>query len=226
MDRTLEALALASLDHQILIKRLASVWCRFYGNSAPTSGQDILDWVREEFGDVVRKGQEKAIRLALNGEVKRQLAIRRRRKQSRAAEDVLELEVRDGRRQRALLESILGAPRKWVSPLRTAPGVYTQYGIYSGLVAAIIPTNIRLRTLKSPSLLIYRQPGDHARSHWIPGTITTLTAAIVWLIPNKAHPLIKMDGVRVQHDGRYKKLRITLPDGNIKSFKWRRLREG
>lgn len=226
MDRTLEALALASLDTHVLIKRLASIWCQHYGNSSPTSGQDILDWVREEFGEVVKKSQERPLRLALTNEVKRQLAVRARRRKRRRGQDVLELDIHDGARTHALLEQVLGAPRKWVSSNRTAPGAYAKYCISSGLVAAIIPTTFQLRTLKAPSLLIYRQPGDRARSHWIPGSISSLTMALVWLIPEQAHHLIDREGVRVEHDGKHKKVKVIQPDGHIKSFAWRKVREG
>lgn len=226
MLHPLEALALASLREPVLVKKLAAVWITYFGNSAPTSGQDILDWVREEFGDVLKKGKERAIRLALGNEVKRQLAIRKRRKKARAGVDVLELSIRDGARQRALLEHVLGAPRKWVSPSRTAPGAYSQYVITSGIVAALIPTNIRLRALKAPSLLVYRQPSDRARSHLIPGTVSTLTMALVWLIPEKAHRLIRQAGVRVEHDGKHKQVKVIYPEGHIKRFAWRKVREG
>src|ERR1041385_526461 len=109
MLQPLEALALASLRDPILVKKRAAVWISYYGNSSPTSGQDILDWVREEFGDVILRGKERAIRLALGNEVKRQLAIRKRRKKDRAGVDVLTLPVTDGARQRALLDRVLGA---------------------------------------------------------------------------------------------------------------------
>jgi hypothetical protein len=226
MLHPLDALALASLDEGVLVKKLAALWCQHYGNSAPTSGADILDWVREDYGDILKKGRDRALGLALGAEVKRQLAVRKRRKESQAGQDILELPITDGARQRALLERVLGAPRKWVSKLRTAPGAYSNYCITSGLVAALIPTNFRLRALRAPSLLVYRQPGDRARSYLVPGGLTTLSDVLVWLIPEKLHHAIKLGQVRVEHDGRTKKVRATYADGSVKLFSWRKVRNG
>ncbi len=222
----LDAIALASLREPILVKKLAALWCRQYGNSAPTSGPDILDWIKEEYGDVLRKGREKAVGLALGNEVKRQLAIRRRRKEAKTYCDMLELDIDDPVRRAFLLTRVLGAPRKWLSPRRMASGAYLENCITSGLVAALIPTNYRLRRLDSPALLVYRQTGDRPRSHWVPGGFRTLSHALIWLIPEKAHRYVKMDGVRVEHDGKHKKVRLTLPDGTIKKFRWRKVGEG
>jgi hypothetical protein len=225
MLHPLEALALASLPEPILVKKLAALWCSHYGNSAPTSGADILQWVLEDFGEVVKKSREKAIRLALGQEVKRQVAIRKRRAARKAGEDILELDPRDGKRLKSLLDSILGAPRKWVSPLRTGTGAYAQFCITSGLVAALIPTTIRLRALKAPSLLVYRQPGDRARSYWVPGNISRIDNVLLWLIPQRLHQPIKQGLVRVEHDGRHKKVRAISTDGSVKLVSWRKLRE-
>jgi len=224
MLHPLEALALASLDEGVLVKKLAALWCSHYGNAAPTSGADILQWVKEDFGEVVKKGREKAVRLALGSEVKRQVAIRKRRRQRTAGEDLLELKPRDGKRIKALLDSILGQPRKWVSPLRTGTGAYAQSCFTSGLVAALIPTTIRLRALKSPSLLVYRQPGDRARSYWVPGDIPRIDNVLLWLIPQKLHQSIKKGLVRVEHDGRHKKARAIGVDGSVSLVSWRKVK--
>ena len=225
MLHPLDAIALASMPEKVLVKKLAALWCRHYGNSAPTSGPDILVWVREDYGDVLKKGRERAMGLALGSEVKQQLAVRKRRKQRLAKQDPLELPIADGARQRILLETILGAPRKWMSPIRTAPGAYTNYCINSGLVAAIIPTTIRLRAFRGPSLLVYRQRGDRVRSYWIPGDFATLADVLVWLIPEKLHHPLKTGQVKVEHDGKRKKVRATFADGSVKLFAWRKVRE-
>ena len=226
MLQPLDAIALASLREHVLVRRLAALWCRTYGNSAPTSGPDILNWVKEEYGDVLRKGREKAVGLALGNEVKRQLAIRKRRKEAATYIDMLELHFDDPVRRAFLLTEILGAPRRWLAPRRMASGAYLNNVVTSGLVAALIPTNIRLRRIDQPAVLVYRQLGDKPRSHWVPGGFRTLSDALIWLIPKKAHQYIKMEGVRVEHDGKHKKVRLTLPDGTIKKFAWRKIGEG
>ena len=227
MLHPLDAIALASLDEGVLVKKLAALWCRHWGNSAPTSGPDILDWVREDYGDLLKKGRDRAIGLALGAEVKRQLAVRKRRKEAlEATADVLRYDLNSEIRNRDLLDRVLGAPRKWISQMRTAPGAYANYCITSGLVAALIPTTFRLRALRAPALMVYRQPGDRARSYLVPGGLTTLTDVLIWLIPEKAHRYVKTPGVRVEHDGKRKKVRLILPDGSIKKMGWRKVREG
>jgi hypothetical protein len=228
MLHPLDAIALASLRESVLVKKLAALWCRQYGNSAPTSGADILAWVKEEYGDVLRKGRTKAVGLALGNEVKRQLAVRKRRKEVADRFDHLELPASEDAmtRRLILLHTILGPPRKWIAPRRFGAGAYNIHCINSGLVAGLIPTNIKLRRVVSPTLLVYRQSGDRPRSYWVPGGFRTLSDALVWLIPEKAHRYVKMDGVRVEHDGRHKKVRLTLPDGTIKKFGWRKIGEG
>jgi len=223
MLHPLDGLALAGLPEDILVKKLAAIWCARFGNSAPTSGGDILTWVREEYGPVAPKGRTRAVSHALGSEVKRQLAIRRRRKKTRAVIDVLELDIDDGRRRMVLLEVGLGAPRKWVSPLRTGTGAYTQNIITSGLMAAIIPTTIRLRGLKSPSLLVYRQPSDVARSVWVPNNLD-IAGCLVWLMPERVQQAVKT-GARAEHDGRLKKIRCFYTDGTVKLYPWRKIKE-
>jgi len=206
----------------VLVKKLAALWCQQFGNTAP-SGGDVLAWVKDEFGPVAPKGRQKAVSYALGSEVKRQLAVRKRRKESRRGQDPLELEIGDGHRQRLLLEGILGAPRKWVSPLRTGTGAYHQYTITSGLVAAIIPTTIKLRAMKAPSLLVYRQPGDTARSYWVPNDLD-IAGCLVWLLPDRVQQEVKTGRARAELDGRLKKVRCISTDGTVTMFPWRKLR--
>jgi hypothetical protein len=223
MLHPLDAIALACLSERILVKKLAAIWCRNYG-AVPIAGEDILSWVREEYGSVLKKGQDRTIKLALESEVKHQLAIRKRRQQQLCGVDILECELNGYERNQYLLEQVLGAPRKWLSPKRTAPGAYARYCINSGLVAAIIPTMFKLRNFKGQSLLVYRQSGDRARSYWVPNNLATLDAVFVWLIPEKLHQLMKTGQVRVEHDGRGKKVRAMFPDGSVKLFSWRKVR--
>lgn len=226
MLQPLDAIALAALRESVLVKRLAAIWCRHYGNSAPTTGGDVLAWAKSEYGNVLRKGRAQAVGLSLGNEVKRQLAKRRRRKEAAAFTDMLTLALDDPVRRAALLTRILGSPRRWVAPRRMAHGAYLSNCINSGLVAALIPTNITLRRINRPAVLVYRQTGDRTRSYWVPGGFRTLSDALIWLIPKKAHRYLKMDGVRVEHDGKHKKVRLTLPDGTIKKFAWRKIGEG
>jgi hypothetical protein len=222
MVHPLEGLALAGLSELVLVKKLAALWCRHFGNTAP-SGGDVLAWIKEEYGPVAPKGRARAVSFALGSEVKRQLAVRKRRKEARAPKDILELEMGDGWRQRKLLEGILGQPRKWVSPLRTSAGAYTQYTITSGLVAAIIPTSIILRAIRAPSLLVYRQPGDTARSYWVPNDLD-IAGCLVWLMPDRVQQDIKAGRAWAAHDGRLKRVRCTYTDGTVKTYPWRKLR--
>lgn len=222
MVQPLEGLALAGLPEDVLIKKLAALWCLHFGNSSP-SGGDVIAWVKEEFGPVAPKGRQKAIGRALGTEVKRQLAIRKRRREARRGQDPLELAIGNGIRQRKLLDSVLGPPRRWVSPLRTSPGAYSHYTVTGGLVAAIIPTNIRIRSIKSPSLLVYRQPGDTARSYWVPNGLD-IAGCLVWLMPDRVQQDVKIGRARAEHDGRLKKVRCVYTDSTVKVFPWRKLR--
>lgn len=225
MVQPLDALALAVLPEPVLIKKLASLWCQHYGNSAPTSGGDIYDWAVEEYGPIVKKPRERAIKLALGTEVKAQLAARKRRRQQKAAKDPLSFPIKSEQRRLAIVERMLGAPRRWVGVARTAPAPYSQYCITSGLVAALIHTNFKTRGLDCPTLLVYRQPGDIARSYWVPGSLTTLSDVLLWLIPKEAHQAVRAPGGRVEHDGRRKKARVFFPDGTVKTYAWRKLKE-
>lgn len=225
MVQPLDALALATLSEPILVKKLAALWIKSYGNSAPTSGDDIYAWLVEEYGPVTKKSRERAVKLALGREVKQQLAIRKRRRRARPPKDELSLPIKSEGRQRAIVERMLGAPRKWVSPLRTGPAPYEQFCITSGLAAALIHTNFKTRGLDYPTLLVYRQAGDIPRSHWVPGSLRTLADVLLWLIPKDAHHAITKGGARVEHDGRRKKAIVSYLDGTIKTFAWRKIKE-
>lgn len=223
--KTLDALVLASLPEGPQIQRLAALWCRAYRDRYPLSKDEVMKWVDVEFGPVIDAERRAQIERKLLDEVKRQIRVRGRRRDVAKKFDPLTEEFGADARVGALLQSRLGPARSWVSQRRLAnPSVcsYIDSGFFSGLVAGLIPVEMKLRRITNPCLLVYRQGFQEPRSYWVPGYITSVPEAFIWLIPPEAAEFLQLEGTRVEHDGEAQAVRLITQFGS-KTLPWRKL---
>ena len=223
--RTLDALALACLPEVALVQRIAALWCRESDEHYPESRDDLMTWVDKEFGPVINDEHRRLISRELMDEVKRQLHLRRQRRRRDHKIDPLTVPLDDDLRLGALLNSRLGPARSWVSRHRLIDAGWFHYidgAVYSGLVAGLIPTQMRLRRFLNPCLLVYRQGFNEARSYWVPGHILTVPDAFIWVIPPEAAEFLQLEGTRVEHDGDAQAVTLFTPFGS-KVLPWRSL---
>lgn len=230
--KPLDALGLAILDEPAQICCLAAIWCRAFNGRAPTSKVEIIRWVKREYGPIFDSKQRDHIALRLIDEVKQQLRLRARRKRSEGSSDVLLTPVGSNARIGALLQSRLGPARVWVRRQTIAKNpqpwndneecLYISAGFFSGLVAGLIPIQMSLRRIINPCLLVYRRGFDEPQSYWVPGTITTVADAFIWVIPPEAHEFLELEGTRVEHDGKAQAIRLHTQFGS-KTIPWRAL---
>ena len=229
--RTLDALVLASLSEHAQIQRIAALWCHAFKDRYPGSKGEVVDWVKQEFGPVIEQERTEQIALRLIEEVKRQIRLRTRRKRLRKPQDPLEAELGSPLRLGKLLNSRLGPARLWIGQQRifkayngwTADqSIYIDAGFYSGLIAGLIPVQMRLRRISNPNLLVYRQGQKAAQSYWVPGHITTVADAFIWVIPPEAAEFLELEGSRVEHDGEAQAIRLHTQFGS-KTLPWRAL---
>lgn len=213
------------MDTDAQVKRIAALWCREFDNAVPSSSPFVTRWVKQNYGPVLDKEKIDYITRRLGDEIKQQIRLRMRRKKNRPEE--LGPRTRD-QRVAAVLQSVLGPARLWVSKHRLS-GLHTeecQYiggAVLSGLTAGIIPVTMRLRRITDPNLLVYREKDCEPKSYWIPGSVTDVAAALVWLIPPEVQEFLSLEGVRVKHDGEEQAVRLTTPYGE-KLIPWRGLR--
>ncbi|MGE3483514.1 MAG: hypothetical protein AB7L09_02160 [Nitrospira sp.] len=225
-NQLLDALALSTLDEPALIKRVAAIWCR-QENRIPYNASEVAKWVKREFGPLVDKHRQEGIAKALADECKLQLRIRRRRaKRDAESLDPCTTPAGSGVRLARLLNSRLGPARRWLSQNRMyspeSPCAYIDGDVHSGLVAALVPVKMRLRSIHNPNILVYRQGWAEPRTTFVPGHITTVADAFFWLIPPAAQAFVSMPEVRVEHDGDEQAVRLVTPWGT-KTLAWRGL---
>lgn len=228
VTKPLDALGLAILDEHALIPRLAAIWCREFQGRAPHSKSEIIRWVKREYGPIIDAEQRDRIALRLIEAAKQQLRVRsRRQKYARWNCDVLLTPAGSDERISRLLQDRLGPASAWVrrqtlvkNPL--AGGSYISAGFYSGLVAGLIPIQMSLRRIINPCLLVYRRGFDQPQSYWVPGKITSVADAFIWVIPTEAHEFLELEGTRVEHDGRAQAVRLYTRFGS-KTLPWRAL---
>jgi len=229
--KPLDALGLAVLDESAQIPCIAAIWCRAFRDRAPTSKLEIVRWVKREFGPIFDTKARDRIAIRLMDETKRQLRLRTRRKVKYPV-DVLQTPAGSDARIGALLNSRLGPARAWVRKQTIAKNpqpwndhgdcLYISAGFYSGLVAGLIPIQMSLRRIVNPCLLVYRKGQDVPQSYWVPGSITTVADAFIWLIPPEAHDFLELEGTRVEHDGEAQAIRLHTQFGS-KTLPWRAL---
>jgi hypothetical protein len=99
---------------------------------------------------------------------------------------------------------------------------YIDGGIFSGLVAGLIPIQIRLRNISNPNLLVYRRRWGDTFTRFVANHITTVADAFIWLIPPEAAEFLQLSGTRVEHDGEAQAVRLITQFGT-KVLPWRDL---
>lgn len=222
----LDALAIASMPEAALVPRLAAMWVRENQNRAPYNRVEVERWIKREFGPVVDQDDRERVCKELVIECKRQIRLRERRGKRRAALDVYTLPVGDPLRFGALLNSRLGPARRWAAQQRLAQNAaacqYIDGDLFSGLVAGLVPVKMRLRRIEDPNLLVYRQGNAEPQTRFVPGWVTTVVDAFLWLIPVEAQAFLKLPGVRVEHDGEAQAIHLITQWGT-KVLPWREL---
>ena len=225
--KTLDALAIASMNEQAQVYRIAALWCRAFQNRAPYNRSEIDKWVKQEYGPALDADHRKRLSKILFDETKRQIRIRRRRSRLGLLVDPLERPVGDPLRMGKLLQSRLGPARRWVSQSRMmsehpSKCHYIDGDFYSGIVAGLIPMQMSLRHIRNPNLLVYCCRGGGPRTRFIANHITTVADAFTWLIPDKAADLLQLPGSRVEHDGESQTVKLTTQFGS-KVLPWKEL---
>jgi hypothetical protein len=224
--KPLDALGLAVLEEKHQIPCLAAIWCRAFRDRAPTSKLEIVRWAKHEFGPIFDAKQRDRIAIRLMEETKRQLRIRRKRRVN-YPEDVLLTPMGSDARVGGLLNSRLGPAETWVRRQTLATSIrtdcyYIDAGFYSGLVAGLVPVQMSLRRIVNPCLLVYRKGKGTPQSYWVPGHITTVADAFIWVIPPAARDFLELEGTRVEHDGESQSIRLHTQFGS-KILPWRAL---
>jgi hypothetical protein len=191
----------------------------------------MMRWIKREYGPIIDPKKRERIAMLLIDEVKRQLRLRARRQKS-GPRDVLLTPAGSDERIGRLLRDRLGPAIAWVrrktlvkNPQPWQEGrecCYISAGFYSGLVAGLIPVQMSLRRIVNPCLLVYRRGFDQPQSYWVPGYITSVADAFVWVIPEEAHEFLELEGTRVEHDGREQAVRLHTRFGS-KTLPWRAL---
>lgn len=227
--KPLDALGLAILDESAQIPCIAAIWCRAFQGRAPHSKTEIVRWVKREFGPLFNSKDRDRIALRLLEETKRQLRVRTRRK-VKYPEDVLLTPAGSDARIGDLLNSRLGPARVWARKQTIAKNpqpwnehgecLYISAGFFSGLVAGLIPIHMSLRRIINPCLLVYRRGFGEPHSYWVPGSITTVADAFIWLVPPEARDFLELEGTRVEHDGESQTIRLHTRFGS-KTLPWR-----
>jgi len=214
------------MNEPALIKRVAALWCREHQNRPPYNRVEIERWAKREFGPVFDKARRERLSKELLDEAKRQIRVRRRRSKLDLQLDPLTTDVDSDVRIGRLLNSRLGPARRWVSQQRIPAQVsdchYIDGDFFSGLVAGLIPTKIRLRRFVDPNLLVYRQGQREPRTRFVPFHITTVADAFHWLIPDEFREFLELAGARVEHHGEDQAAHLVTPWGT-KILPWKEL---
>jgi len=226
MPNTLDAIALSSLPEPALINRIAALWCRANKNSPPYNATEVIRWIKREFGPLISGPQRDRLAKALVGEINRQVRVRRRRGKVDIEIDPLTLPLGADLRLGLLLQSRLGPARRWVSKYRmhgrTTDCAYIDGDFYSGLIAGLVPVQMRLRRIVDPNLLVYRSKSSDPMVVFVPTFITTVRDAFRWLIPPEAAEFMRLPDCRVEHLSDDQAVRLVTPFG-VKVLPWRSL---
>jgi hypothetical protein len=225
--KTLDALAIASMDEKAQIHRIAALWCRCFKGRAPYNRNEVVKWVKTQYGPVINAVKREKISKLLLEEIKRQIRIRRRRSKNDLLVDPLSLPLGAPLRIGKLLQSRLGPARLWVSQNRMINNNpsqcrYIDAGFYSGLVAGLIPLQMRLRNISNPNLLVYRYRGGEPLTCFVANHITTIADAFIWLIPEDAAYFLQLPGTRIKHNGKSQTVKLITQFGS-RTLPWRKL---
>lgn len=205
-----------------MIHRVAAMWCRAHARE-PYNRSEVAKWVKREFGPLLGAQERERLSKELLGTIRRHLRVRRRRSRD-VSVDYLTTPQGSPERIGRLLASRLGPARRWVGQGRALQETprYIDGAFYSGLVAGLVPVRMRLRRINNPNLLVYSHAGAEPASRFVPGHITTVADAFIWLIPNDARDFLRLPEVRVEHDGVDQSVRLITPWGT-KVLPWREL---
>ena len=224
--KTLDALVLATLSDVALVQRVAALWCRAFKDRYPENRDEVSQWVYDEFGEVIDPERSALFAREMKDEISRQIRVRKIRRERDQGTDYLTTPIASYLRLGNLLNSRLGTARTWVSQHRLRQHettcFYIDGAIYSGLIAGLIPVYMKLRKFLNPCLLVYRRGFQPPQSYWVPGHITTVADAFIWLIPPEAAEFLRLEGVRVEHNGETQSVRLFTPFGT-KDIPWRSL---
>jgi len=225
--KTLDALALAGMEDRAQLQRIAALWCRAQQNRAPYNRSEIGKWVKQEFGPLLAADRQERLTKELVDECKRQIRLRLRRADRDRVVDPADTPAGSNVRIGKLLQSRLGPARRWagsklVSGDKDCWCHYIDGGVYSGLVAGLIPVEMRLRGISNPNLLVYRYRWDEPCTRYVPGHITTVTDAFIWLIPPEAAEFLQLPESRVEHNGEDQTVTLITQFGT-KVLPWRTL---
>jgi len=225
VTKILDALALASMEKSAQLQRIAALWCRAENNRTPYNSSEIRKWVKREFGPLFDEDNATRISRDLLDETKRQARLRERRVKRRSVADPCETPAGSALRLGRLLQARLGPARRWVKQSRATIDFGAHYmdgDLYSGLVAGLIPVQIKLRSISNPNLLVYRYRWGETRTRFVATHITTVADAFIWLIPPEAAEFLQLPGTRVEHDGDAQTVRLDTQFGS-KVLPWRTL---
>jgi len=224
VPKILDALALASMEKPAQLQRIAALWCR--GESrTPYNSNEVRKWVNREFGALFDEGEVTRRSRELLDEIKKQSRLRERRAKRRSVVDPCTTPAGSQIRLVRLLQARLGPARRWVKQSRAAIDFGAHYmdgDLYSGLVAGLIPVQIKLRSISNPNLLVYRYRWGETRTAFVATHITTVADAFIWLIPPEAAEFLQLPGTRVEHDGDAQTVRLDTQFGS-KILPWRTL---
>lgn len=221
MPNILDALALASMEKPAQLQRIAALWCRGHHDREPYNRGEVWQWVKREFGPLFDADRSARIIRELTIEIRCQIRLRHRRRQGTT--DPLSTPIGSQTRLNHLLQSRLGPARKWASGHQMLyDGFYLDGGLYSGLVAGLIPLQIHLRNIDNPNLLVYRYRLGETRTVFVANHIITVADAFIWLIPTAAAEFLQLTGTRVEHDGDTQTVRLITQFGT-KVLPWRTL---
>lgn len=223
--KTLDALALASLDELALLKRIGAIWCRAHNNRCPNSRNEISCWIRGNFGPIIPYAHRDWFIVELIDEVNRQIKTRVRRRRRAEQIDPLNWPNRHPIRINRLLASRLGPARLWVSQTRAVVPEHVEYTdgwAHSGLVFGLVPVAMQLRRVSDPRLLIYRHQYNETKVRWVPTHINTVSSAIQWLVPADAADFLQLPDTQVKHDWENQTVQLITMFGT-KVLPWREL---
>lgn len=212
------------------IGRIAAIWCREMGDTIPSSRQYLMRWVKRDYGPVLDKDMLEPISVKLLDEIKHQIRVRDRRKHAKEILDPLTDRDLTNRIAR-LLHSALGPARSWVAHRRLTTSDDGEYRyvtgkvVHSGLIAGVVPVQMRIAGIRNPNLLVYRETGRAPKSYWIPGSVWDIDDAFMWVVPKAVKDLVcEFDGPNLQVELDYERqaCRIVTPYGR-KLIAWRGL---
>jgi hypothetical protein len=224
----LETLALAQLDRDALIAKLAMLWRRENAHRDIIAGKqeaitDLQTWVLSRWGPLFPAA--KAVRWArrLYYEVQRQQLVAQRRRCHTIFTDPLE-DATIGTRRGRLLDRILGPPTNFIPGKQLGDeNIYFCGTISLTFVAGLVSTRAATPRQRGRNrLFVYRVAGHDPQAYWVHPAMNQIRGTIEWLGGSTVYRARKA-GARVIFDGDQPVFRLTYPDGRRTRVRWRKL---